>query len=212
MSTEKVSLTMSTTSTAGKNSTKSITDINDNASDSELLGFATAFNNLTTNTLGTVAKVTKREIDNEPAANPILSVQSEDANIYTVTGSGTEYNIAVALSAFQQIDDAIYDDGKMVKVTLQDGVYGSIYNGRYQASCDANLDNVPGDSGWIGALVWLGSERDGVGQDSVVFACPVAWNKDNIDASTINNVKVTFPATKVGTTTYAAWSLTFTFV
>ena len=210
MSTEKVSLTMSTTSTAGKNSTKSITDINDNASDSELLGFATAFNNLTTNTLGTVAKVTKREIDNEPAANPILSVQSEDNAIYTVTGSGTEYNITVILSAFQNIDDPLFDE-KMVKVTLQDGVYGSIYNGRYQASCEANLDNTPNDSGWIGALVWLGSEGDGVGQDSVVFACPVAWNKGNISANTINNVKVTFPETTVGTTTYAAWSLTFTF-
>ena len=210
MSTEKVSLTMSTTSTAGKNSTKSITDINDNASDSELLGFATAFNNLTTNTLGTVAKVTKREIDNEPAANPILSVQSEDNAIYTVTGSGTEYNITVILSAFQNIDDPLFDE-KMVKVTLQDGVYGSIYNGRYQASCAANLDNTPNDSGWIGALVWLGSEGDGVGQESVVFACPVAWNKGNINASTINNVKVTFPETTVGTTTYAAWSLTFTF-
>ena len=210
---DSISLSVDYTTSNRKSASRTITNVKPSATDSELNSFVNDLYNLTSNSVGTVTRIAKRKIDEVvPPTNPIVSVQSEDANIYTVTGSGTEYNIAVALSAFKQIDDAIYDDGKMVKVTLQDGVYGSIYNGRYQASCDANLDNVPGDSGWIGALVWLGSERDGVGQDSVVFACPVAWNKGNIDASTINNVKVTFPATKVGTTTYAAWSLTFTFV
>ena len=211
MSEEKISLTMTTTSTAGKTATKSITDINDNASDGELLTFASAFNNLTTNTLGTVAKVTKRELDDTPAVNPIVSVAAEPdvTSVYTVTGSGTTYTVNVNLSGFANIDDPL--DNKMVKITLANGVYGEIYNGRYQAACTANPEEAPGNSGWIGALVWLGREEDGEGQDTFVYVCPVAWNKNSIESGTITNLVVTFPATTVGSTTYAAWTITFTF-
>ena len=208
---DSISLSVDYTTSNRKSASRTITNVKPSATDSELNSFVNDLYNLTSNSVGTVTRIAKRKIDEVvPPTNPIVAVQSEDNAIYTVTGSGTEYNITVILSAFQNIDDPLFDE-KMVKVTLQDGVYGSIYNGRYQASCEANLDNTPNDSGWIGALVWLGSEGDGVGQDSVVFACPVAWNKGNISANTINNVKVTFPETTVGTTTYAAWSLTFTF-
>ena len=58
------SLTMSTTSTAGKKSTKSITDVNPNASEGEMYQLATALNNVTTNTLNSVSRVDKTELAN----------------------------------------------------------------------------------------------------------------------------------------------------
>lgn len=61
---ETTSLTMTTTSTAGKKSTKSITDVNPNASEGEMYQLATALNNVTTNTLTGVSRVDKTELTN----------------------------------------------------------------------------------------------------------------------------------------------------
>ena len=58
------SLTMSTTSTAGKKSTKSITNVNPNASEGEMYQLAIALNNVTTNTLNDVSRVDKTELAN----------------------------------------------------------------------------------------------------------------------------------------------------
>ena len=209
---DSISLSVDYTTSNRKTASRTITNVSESATDSELNSFVTDLYGLTTNSVGTVIRIAKRKIDETvPPTNPIVSVAAEPdvTSVYTVTGSGTNYTVNVNLSGFVNIDDPL--DNKMVKITLANGVYGEIYNGRYQATCTANPEEAPGNSGWIGALVWLGREEDGEGQDTFVYVCPVAWNKNSIESGTITNLVVTFPATTVGSTTYAAWTITFTF-
>lgn len=205
MSEEKISLTMTTTSTAGKTATKSITDINDNATDAELMNFASAFNNLTTNTLGTVSKVTKREIEDAgELTNPIQSVTSNNA-IYTVSGSGTAYNATINLSG---LNDALNADDTMgygvyVGVQLPNNFDTKVYNNKVSVKYGAlSANNTGGDNPGIVLYPIPGNKMClyvGTIKPDLTGTTNEEWSATvQFDSVTVDGVK------------YSPWSVTFT--
>lgn len=57
------SVTMTYQTQSGKKATKSITYVNNEATDSQLYNLVSKLNQLTTNTLGSVNRITKKEIN-----------------------------------------------------------------------------------------------------------------------------------------------------
>lgn len=105
----QTSFTMSTTSTDGKKSTKSVTNISETASDGAILNLATALNNVTTNTLGTVAKVIKKELETVLYWNYILTVTLEENSSGAIT-KVDNYNYNVDLSKLADEESTIWDN------------------------------------------------------------------------------------------------------
>lgn len=60
---ETTSLNMSYTTPLGKKASRAFTNVDPNATDSELANFSEAMNDLTTNTLTSTSKITKKDID-----------------------------------------------------------------------------------------------------------------------------------------------------
>lgn len=89
MTEAQTSFTMSTTSTEGKKSTKAVTNINPNAGDGKIYGLARAMNNLTTNTLNDVTRVTKQEIELANFVDTVLTISTDndDNNAVTISGN-----------------------------------------------------------------------------------------------------------------------------
>lgn len=85
------SITMETTDQTLKKSTRSITNVNPNASTSDIKNFAQALNALTTNTLNQVNRIDKNEIDMSATyQDPTLTVQiSENIQSYTTWNENT---------------------------------------------------------------------------------------------------------------------------
>lgn len=84
-----VSATITSTSTNGKKSTKAITYISPNASNGGIVALATALNNVTTNTLNEVGKVTKETISGVTYNDLTLSLSKgeDDNNAITISGN-----------------------------------------------------------------------------------------------------------------------------
>lgn len=81
MPNESVSFTMNITDQAEKKMTRSITDINPAATDDQIVQLAEGLNSLTTNTLGNISRVEKKDID------PTIEYQDIVWDL-TVDGSG----------------------------------------------------------------------------------------------------------------------------
>lgn len=205
MSEEKISLTMTTTSTAGKTATKSITDINDNATDAELLNFASAFNNLTTNTLGTVAKVTKREIEEAgELTNPIQSINPGDeapSGLYTINGTGTSRTVAVnesTLATFIASNDSATTGG--IEITLPNNFTSTVYAGKIKIAPTVNTNEF---------MINLGIAVAVEANTILLFACTPCVGLT--DAACVEgNVTVQFDSVTVDGVKYAPWTVTFT--
>ena len=63
METETTSVNISYTTPLGKKASRAFTNVDPNASDKEIVDFSEAMNDLTTNTLTSTSKITKKEID-----------------------------------------------------------------------------------------------------------------------------------------------------
>ena len=87
----EVSVNMGITAANGKKSSKAYTDIDPNASNADIKAFVTAANNLTTNTLTSVTKITKEDIDK--TYSPIVITTTTDGNV-TPTISGNTVSIS----------------------------------------------------------------------------------------------------------------------
>ena len=85
----KKSILMDVTSTAGKTSSKTITDISTDASDGDILAFAQQMNALTTNSLESVSTVTKKTISGITYYDLALSLLKgeDDNNAITISGN-----------------------------------------------------------------------------------------------------------------------------
>lgn len=205
MSEEKISLTMTTTSTAGKTATKSITDINDNATDAELLNFAGAFNNLTTNTLGKVAKVTKREIEEAgELTNPIQSIASGNdapSGLYTISGTDTNRYATVNESILETFvaDTGSPTDGG-INITLPNNFTPTVYAGKIKIAPTVNTSDY-----MISLAIAVAVEANSI----TLFACTPCVGLTNA-AMTEGNVTVQFDSVTVDGVKYAPWTITFT--
>lgn len=203
-------INIAATSTSGKKLSKAIADINPSASNSALQTFSTMLNGLTTNTIGTVTKITKEELGNEepetPATNPVQSVTSYNATVYTVSGSGTAYNVTVNIS---ELEDELNNDGTMgygvyVGVQLPSTFDTKVYNNKVSVK--------------YGTLSIRNNGSDNPGIDLY----PIPGNKiclyvgtitPSLGTGTINadwNVTVQFDSVTVDDVKYAPWSVTFT--
>lgn len=89
----KTSFTMSTTSTAGKKSSKAITNINEQASDGKIRNLAVALNNITTNELTDVTKITKKEIEAGTYADLTIEVDKSNDSGNAINITGTTINV-----------------------------------------------------------------------------------------------------------------------
>ena len=99
---EQTSLTVQSTATNGRVSTKAISDINPDATDAQLQNLSTALYNLSTNTVGTVNRVNKRQISG--TISPVTRITS-GGDAVDVTGSGDTYNVSVDISKLTNEDD-----------------------------------------------------------------------------------------------------------
>lgn len=85
----KISMTMATQTQEGKKSTKAVTDISENASNQQLVTLAQALNNITTNTLGDVGKVTKEIVSGVTYYDLSItySVDNDTNNAVSIVGN-----------------------------------------------------------------------------------------------------------------------------
>lgn len=129
MDSVQTSFTMTTESNLGKKSTKSVTNINPDATNGQLVALATALNNVTTNTLKSVAKVQKTELDGQyPSSDTIIQMDSEDtasAGVITITGHNVAVNAALigtnkeAYLYIERLDGDEYNDIDLSNVKIQ---------------------------------------------------------------------------------------------
>ena len=94
METETTSVNISYTTPLGKKSSRAFTNVDPHASDSEIVNFSEAMNDLTTNTLTATSKITKKDIDL----------------------SATYYDLTVEISDSNNDNDAITISGNTVTV------------------------------------------------------------------------------------------------
>lgn len=93
-----VSINLSITSSAGKKSSKAYTDINPDASNTELNQFANSINQLTSNTLTSVSKITKEEISGNTYYDVAIafSEESGDASMLPTRVDDTHFTFDAA--------------------------------------------------------------------------------------------------------------------
>lgn len=107
----KISMTMTTQTQEGKKSTKAVTDISENASNQQLVTLAQALNNITTNTLGDVGKVTKEIVSGVTYYDLSItySVENDTNNAVSIVGNAitvdttklpVTYNITEMVTVF----------------------------------------------------------------------------------------------------------------
>lgn len=136
------SITMET-SYSGKQSTRSITNVNPNATAEEISTFAKGLNDLTNNTLKTVNRIDKQEIDTDVVYSPVEAYNNGDPLPSTVTIDGLTVNIdnkSIAEEVDFQIAFRIKDvenseftfDTMTVKNTVGAGIYAG-YSFTYQS-------------------------------------------------------------------------------
>lgn len=86
------SITMETSTTAGKKSTRSITDVNPDATNADIKNFVTGLNALTTNTLESVNRVDKTKIDTDKTYTPVTMQLVDGQNHLTADGLTITYD------------------------------------------------------------------------------------------------------------------------
>lgn len=116
------SFTMSQVTQDDKTITRSITNINPEASDSQISAFAKGLNNLTTNRLGTVNRIDKKEIDtSETFADPTIMFETfEDDNNAITTNQETKtitINATTAADTEPYVIATLRVNGNTVSIT-----------------------------------------------------------------------------------------------
>ena len=86
---DSTSVIMNLTTTTGKKSSKSITDVNPNASDGDIKNFVNGLNSITTDTIDTITKVSKSEIENVTYYDLTVIIEkiNDSQSAITINGS-----------------------------------------------------------------------------------------------------------------------------
>lgn len=156
----ETSFTMSTTATNGKKSTKSVTNINENASNGAIRNLAAALNNITTNTLGTVAKVSKEEIEAGTYYDLTITLEKNNDSQNAITIDGN--NATVDYSKIGDISDLTQMPSITLSTKLDGNNIGVQYNLKprgYLPGMIVNLD---------GFKLHLTNPGDGVSDTSAI--------------------------------------------
>ena len=96
------SITMNSTTQTGKQISRSITSVNPNATNSEISTFVKGLNALTTNTLGSINRVDKTEIDDTlPQLTVSITKEYDNGNAITINGT----TVTIELSKVATGDD-----------------------------------------------------------------------------------------------------------
>lgn len=206
-------INIAATSPSGKKLSKAIADINPSASNSALQTFSTMLNGLTTNTIGTVTKITKEELGNEepetPATNPIQSVvaSTESAGAFTVTGSGTSYNVTVdrdkLLTALENDSEGA---GSLVSVNvvLPNTFNVDVYNNKVHVDygiLSSSINNLL--NGAVSATPY--------NNEITLFYMLLNYNDTIVELMNGNeSITIKFDSVTVSGVKYAPWQVTFT--
>lgn len=106
-----ISINIGITAANGKKSTKAITDISPNASNSDMLEFANAINDITTNSITSINKITKESIDE--TYTPVTASFGTGSRNVTPTISGN--SISFSSSDCWNDSDQYTGDGETVR-------------------------------------------------------------------------------------------------
>ena len=110
---DSTSIIMALTSTTGKKSSKSITDVNPNASNGDIKNFVDGVNAITTDTLGTITKVSKSEVANVTYHNLTITLNKTNDSQNAITINGT--TVDVDYSKIGEINDIF----EMPRITIE---------------------------------------------------------------------------------------------
>lgn len=124
----KISAVMTVTDTANKQGSKSITDIDPNASDLQVKNFLVALNALTTNTLNSIELVTKKDITDAhepyqpnvtvyPVSVPCNTFDMSRSEIFNVSYNGAKRAISVSGTKPDESTISIDNDTKQITIT-----------------------------------------------------------------------------------------------
>lgn len=203
---DSISLSVDYTTSNRKTASRTITNVSPSATDSELNSFVNDLYGLTTNSVGTVMRIAKRDLSDEPdvpLTNPIQSVALDDdvASIFTLSGSGTSYAVtAIVGSAYK----AAVNNGEYkginagLGITLVDEM-SDAYNGHIHTTTSWS------DSGLVAGLSFYPSfETIGV---MVALVSLDVTNVESLETGTVilSADSITFNGVK-----YAPWTVTFT--
>lgn len=91
----QTSFTMTTTSTFGKKSTKSVTNISENATNGEIITLANALNNVTTNVMNGISKVQKTDLNGQyPSSDSLIQMEADGTEgAITINGRKVTVNV-----------------------------------------------------------------------------------------------------------------------
>lgn len=102
-----VSVNLGITSALGKKSTKAYTDINPYATNSQIVAFADAVNNLTTNSLTSMTKIIKDDLELS-YSSIVTSISADDSNLSPTRVDNNHYSIPKSAFAIGVVDDNYY--------------------------------------------------------------------------------------------------------
>lgn len=204
---DSISLSVDYTTSNRKTASRTITNVSASATDSELNSFVTDLYGLTTNSVGTVMRIAKRELSDEPdvpTTNPIQSIaKGYDApsGLYTISGTGTNRTVAVneaILATFIASDDSATAGG--IEITLQNNFTPTVYAGKFKIIPTVNTNDF---------MINLGIAVAVEGNRISLFACTPCVGLT--DANCVEgNVTVQFDSVTVDGVKYSPWSVTFT--
>lgn len=209
---DSISLSIDYTTSNRKTASRTITNVSASATDSELNSFVTDLYGLTTNSVGTVMRIAKRELSDEPdvpLTNPIQSIaaSTESAGAYTVTGSGTSYNVTVDRGKLLTALENDHDGGGSlvsVNVVLPNTFNVDVYNNKVHvdysilSSSALNLLN-----GAVSASPY--------NNEMTLFYMLVNYNSIITDVMNENeSITIKFDSVTVNDVKYSAWQVTFT--
>lgn len=193
---ESVSFTMSVTDQADKKMTRSITDVDPSATDSQIVALAEGLNSLTTNTLSNISRVAKKDLDPTITYYDPIWDFGNDLGVLTVDGNTITATIAQLPTT---LDDAI-----MVELKAKIGTTPNLNIPTSQIFKTIKVEFVPG------------ADAQYTDQKECCFGALFAYNEISSPVGYFNvlkpyaaydqpcTIKITLPAGSfiVNTTTY----------
>ena len=186
---DSTSVIMNLTTTAGKKSSKSITDVDPNASNGDIKNFFYGLNSITTYTLGTITKVSKSEIENVTYYDLSLTATKSNDSNNAITISGKN----ITIDSTKIVDTSDLDS--MTSLTLKFTVNNNaIDTGKFIVEGNGDFFND-------GYLMTSGTSVDSHVGISIVLYKP--------SSAKTGTVTLTIPAGKYSTYNYNACTVNF---
>lgn len=197
------SITMETSTTAGKKSTRSITNVNPDATNSEIKNFVTGLNELTTNTLESVNRIDKTTIDTDITyTTPYIKTDITGTHIVKVDDFNYTVDVSQSYSATNDAESIML----ILKVTSGGAIFsldGANISYSYKRT-------TTGEGFLVGSL---SISRDGIVGTDAGYGLGIEFYNDTPDDtnSGVLTIRVPSVSVTVGTNILHSEPITFTF-